>query len=110
MSLVEKKQGTSMTGPIRSRRQVGGVSVLGRQRSVTVTALAANAAEVYTISDSQAEVGDVVLVSPNTAPEAGWGLEAAWVSAAGTISVRARNHSASALTGGALVLNYALTR
>ena len=112
MAIGQKKRGSAMTGPIRSKKRsaVSGQLEYGRQSSVTVAALGANTAETYTIADDEAEVGDIVLVSPNVAPEAGWGVESAWVDAAGSIKVRARNHSGSSLTGGALVLNYAITR
>lgn len=110
MAIGQKKHGSAMTGPIRSKRMVAGRSAYGRQSTVTVAALTANTAETYDIADADAEVGDIVLVSPNAAPEAGWGIEAAWVDSAGAIKVRARNHSGSSLTGGSLVLNYAITR
>jgi len=112
MAVISKKKGTGISGPIRSKKRnaTSGQQEYGRQASVTVAALTTNTAETYTVSDADAEVGDIVIASPNVAPEAGWGIEAAWVDAAGSIKIRARNHSGSSLTGGALVLNYAITR
>lgn len=110
MAVGEKKKGSAMSGPIRSKRRVNGQQEFGRQAAITVAALSANTAETYSISDADAEVGDIVLASPNSAPEAGWGIEACWVDSAGAIKVRARNHSGGSLTGGALTLNYAITR
>lgn len=99
---MPKDAGTKISGPIRSKA--------GRSTSITVAALTTNTAETYSITDSDAKVGDVICVSPQTAPEAGWGIEAAWCDTAGTIKVRARNHSGSSLTGGALVVSYSISR
>lgn len=97
-----------MSSPLRMGKT--GTNALGRTATVTVAALTTNTDELYSITDADAEVGDIILVSPNTAPEAGWGLECAYVSAAGAIKVRARNHSGSTLTGGSLVLNYQIVK
>lgn len=112
MAVGQKKKGTAFSGPIRSKKRnaTSGQQEFGRSSTVTVAALATNTAETYSITDADAEVGDVINVSPQTAPEAGWGVEAAWCATAGTIAVRARNHSGGSLTGGALVLSYAITR
>lgn len=111
------KKGTKMSGPIRSLRRASADSLhpydytaVGRQATVTVSALAAAAAETYTIADADSLVGDVICVSPDVAVESGWALQKAWVSADGTISVQARNTSAGALTGGSLALYYTITR
>lgn len=88
--------------------KVGGAE--GRQSTVTVTALAANATETYIISDADAAVGDIILCSPNVAPNVGFNIECCFVNAAGTIHVRVRNISAVGLTGGALVLNYQIVK
>ena len=104
------RNGSSMQGPLKFTRVSNGQRVEGRQGTVTVTALAAAAEETYTITDAEAEVGMVVSISPNVSPEVGWGIICAWVSAAGTVSVKASNFGAGALTGGSLVLNYTLTK
>jgi hypothetical protein len=100
--------GSSMSSPLRMTKT--GSNTQGRSAAVTVAALTTNTAELYTITDADAEVGDIILVSPNTAPEAGWGIECTYVSAAGTIKVRARNHSGDTLTGGSLTLNYQIVK
>jgi hypothetical protein len=82
----------------------------GRQAAVTVAALAAAATETYSITDADAAVGDIIVCSPNTAPEAGFAIECCYVNAAGAIRVRVRNISADALTGGALTLNYQIIK
>lgn len=92
-----KARGSSMSGPIRTKNP--------KSASVTVTALAAGSEETYVITDSDARVGDVIVVSPRSA-EAGWGVIRAWVSAAGQISVAASNFGAGALTGGSLTVDY----
>ena len=79
--------------------------------SITVSTLAAGAVEDLTIADSNAAVGQVVSVSLLDA-----GMEdgiiaivGAWVSAAGTISIRVHNiHASSAATGGAVTAHYTL--
>lgn len=77
--------------------------------SVTVSALAAGAEEELTISDSDAEVGDVVAVSPSEAlDEAGLSVSSARVSAAGTIKVRISNQSGGSLTGSTEDLYYSI--
>lgn len=110
MAVGEKKHGSAMTGPIRSKKRINGVNQYGRTSTVTVAALTTNTAEEYSITDADAEVGDIIIASPTTAPEVGWGIEAAWCATAGTIVVRARNHSGSSLTGGSLILSYAITK
>lgn len=104
-----KQAGSNMSGPIRSQRVVNSQKVIGRRSTVTVTALTTNSAESYSITDADARVGDVICVSPVSAPEAGWGIEAAWCATAGTITVRARNHSGVSLTGGSLQLSYTIS-
>jgi hypothetical protein len=78
----------------------------------TVSALAAGAEETLDITDSDAAVGDLVLVNPsNAGAESSLGIVAAWVSAAGTIKVRITNvHAADALTGGSRTFYYAILR
>lgn len=105
-----KINGSNMSGPIRSQVMSNGLKTLGRSAVVTVTALAAAAEETYTITDADAFVGDVINVSPGTTLEAGWGTIAQWVSADGTISVKASNFGVGALTGGSLTLYYTITR
>lgn len=81
--------------------------------TVTVTALAAAGKETYTITEttpSKSKVGDVIAVSPKTAPEAGFGIIAAWVDSAGVIKVKASNFSGSSLTGGSQVLRICVLR
>ena len=79
--------------------------------AATVSALAAAAEEDLTISDSDATLGDIVLVSPSAAgAETGFAICAAWVSVAGTIKVRISNVSGSTLTGGSRTFSYALLR
>lgn len=81
--------------------------------TVTVVALDAATEETYTITEtkaSKAQVGDVIAVSPKTAPEAGWGVIAAWVDSPGVIKVKASNFAGTALTGGSLVLRIAVIR
>jgi hypothetical protein len=104
------RNGGTVSGPIKTTRVVNGQKVEGRSSSVTVTALAAAAEETYTIADTDAEVGMVVSASPNVAPEAGWGIICAWVDAAGSIKIKVSNFGAAGLTGGALVINYTLTK
>lgn len=102
-----KIAGSNMSGPIRtSSTNKNGGKQWGRQGTVTVTALASLAAATYTIADSNAMIGDVVVASPNATPEAGFAIDAVWVSAEGVISVKVRNASAVTLTGGAVLLNY----
>jgi hypothetical protein len=103
-----KQAGSRLTGPLRLQKSSDKSE--GRYATVTVAALTTNTAETYSITDADALVGDVVIVSPNVAPEAGWGLEAAWVDSAGVIKVRARNHSGGTLTGGSLRLNYQILK
>jgi len=105
-----KINGSAMSGPIRAQRIDSGKKVLGRQATVTVAALGAAAEEIYEIADLDAVVGDIIVVSPNVAPEAGFGIICAWVDAAGVIKVKASNFGAGNLTGGSLVLNYAIQR
>jgi len=77
--------------------------------NITVSALAAGAEEDITISDSDAEVGDVVVASPvNAMAETGFAIVCAWVSANGSIKVRLSNVSGSSLTGGTNSLKYAI--
>ena len=79
--------------------------------SITISALAAGAEEDLTISDSNAEVTDVVCVSlANANMETGLGVIGAWVSAAGTIKIRFSNFSGGALTGGAATVYYSLEK
>lgn len=105
-----KINGSAMSGPIRAQRISGGKKVLGRQSTVTVAALTAGSEETYSITDADAVVGDIVVVSPNVAPEAGWGIICAWVDSAGVIKVKASNFGSGSLTGGSLALNYAIQR
>lgn len=79
-------------------------------KTVTVTALAAAAEEIYTLTDSRVHVGDVIAVSPLATPEVGWGIVCAWVDAEGSIKVKASNFGAGALTGGSLDLRVAVLR
>lgn len=80
-----------------------------KQAAVTVSTLAAGAEEELSISDSDAEVGDVIVASPSEAmDEAGLSISSVRVSAAGTIKVRISNQSGSALAGGANNLDYAI--
>lgn len=97
-------KGTRMSGPIRSN--------IGKSASVTVSALAAAAEEDLTISDSDAAVGDVVVVSFDEAGmETGLCVCGAWVSAAGSIKIRISNvNAAAALAGGSRTVRYAITR
>lgn len=81
--------------------------------TVTVAALSAATEEIYTITEttpSKSKVGDVIAVSPKTAPEAGFGIICAWVDSAGVIKVKASNFGAGALTGGSLVLRICVLR
>lgn len=80
--------------------------------SVTISALAAAAEEDLSITESNATVGDVVMVTlPNAAVETGVGVVAAWVSTGGTIKIRVTNlNAAAALTGGAATVAFALLR
>lgn len=84
-------------------------AIITKTAAVTVSALAAAAEEELTISDSDAEVGDVIVCSPSEAmDEAGLSISSARVSAAGTIKVRISNQSGSGLTGGENNLDYAI--
>lgn len=111
----DRIEGTKLTGPLRLWQKGGPERTLGRSSAVTVTALAAVTSDVvdmetHTITDADALVGDVILVSPNVAPEAGWAILAAWVDAAGSIKVKTANLGDAALTGGSLTLNYTIIR
>lgn len=84
-------------------------AIITKSAEVTVSALAAAAEEELTISDSDAEVGDVIVCSPSEAlDEAGLCIASARVSAAGTIKVRISNQSGSGLTGSTEDLYYAI--
>lgn len=77
--------------------------------AITIAAVADEATADYSISDANAEVGDVVSASlANADMEAGLELVGAWVSAAGTIKVRVANDSGGALVGGAATVYYSL--
>ncbi len=85
--------------------------------SVTLATLAAAAEADYTISDSNAEVTDVISASmqnasPGMADASGSpAIVGAWVSAAGTISIRVSNvHASGALTGGAVAIYYTIQK
>lgn len=112
-SFVGKLPGSVLSGPIRSKRHNGSVGFggsLGRQASVTVTALATLATQNLVVVDSDAQLGDVISVSPNASPEAGLDIGTAWVSAEGQITIKLRNGGGVALTGGVVVLNYTISR
>lgn len=80
--------------------------------SITVATLAAAAEADYTISDANALVGDVIIVSgANALMETGVGILGAWVSANGTIKIRIGNfNDSAALNGGANTMYYAIVR
>lgn len=102
-----KIRGSNVTGPLRTYSTNSSAGrKMGRQGSITIAALTTLAAATYTIADSDAMVGDVIVVSPNVALEAGADIAAAWVSAEGTISIKIRNGSSVTLTGGAVAINY----
>lgn len=108
-----KRPGTMMSGPIRSKRHNGTVGfggTEGRQVTVTVTALASLAAQNVAIVDSDLLPGDVILASPNTAPEAGLAIDCCYVTSEGNGVIKLRNGGAGALTGGSLTLNYYICR
>ena len=78
--------------------------------SITIAALAAAAEADYTITDANAAVGDVISVSlANADMETGVAILGAWVSAAGTISIRIGNVHTSGLTGGAATVYYTIS-
>jgi hypothetical protein len=100
-------KGTSLAGPIRS---TSANNTLGRSGSITIAALTTLTGAVYTIADADAMVGDVISVSPNVAVEAGVVIAAAYCAVAGTVSIRIQNCSSGTLTGGALAVNYTITK
>lgn len=81
---------------------------------ITIAAIVPEASADYTISDANAVIGQVVNVSiENAGMEASLVVMAAWVSAAGTISIRIGNHNASGganLTGSTSTVYYTLTK
>lgn len=84
-----------------------------RSANITVTTLAADASEVYTITESGktvANIGDVVVVNPPSTAEVEWCITKAWVHARGVIKFEAINLSGIALTGGTLSVRYAVIR
>lgn len=80
--------------------------------SVTVSALAAAAEEDLAITEANALVGDVVMISfDNAGMETGLAVCGAWVSANGTIKVRISNtNAAAALTGGSRTVRFTVLR
>ena len=105
------QKGSHMTGPIRSTVGGGGSKVVGRSGSITIATIAAAAEAVYTIADADAEVNDVICVSPQAAPEAGVVIASCYCIVAGVVSITIRNAKASgALTGGALAVSYSISR
>lgn len=105
------QNGSHHTGPIRTTvARRGADRSLGRSASLAVTAQAAAATGTYTINDVDAEIGDVVCVSPSSTPQAGLIIASAHVSAIGVISVRIVNGSAGALTAGAQPVVYWICR
>lgn len=107
---MPKRNGTVFSGPLRTVRQNGASRTEGRTGSITITAQTAGSTGTYTISDTDAFVGDVVSVSPASAPEAGVVFASARVSADGTISIRIVNASAVSLTGGAQSFYYTISK
>lgn len=88
--------------------------ILKGSGSVTTTALAAAAEEILTITDANAALDDVVCAQFDVAALATAGTPAivnAWVSVAGTISVKVSNlHASAALDAGAKTVNYSIIR
>lgn len=79
--------------------------------SVTVSALAAAAEEVISLSISDAAVGDIVVMTPpEAAIEAGLSVLRAHCSAAGTVKLKVGNDSGSGLTGSTESWKYCLLR
>ena len=78
--------------------------------SITISSLAASAQEDLSISDSNAEVGDVISVTlANADMEDNLAVAAAWVSADGTIKIRIANlDTTNALTGGSATVYYTI--
>jgi thiamine monophosphate kinase len=82
-----------------------------KSATITVAALNAAAEEIYSITDAKARVGDVVVVNePAGGGEAGWHILGAWVDSVGVIKVKASNLSGSQLTGGSVIVRYAVIR
>lgn len=106
-----KRNGTSLTGPLRLTKQ--GRSE-GRQATLTIATDANGAESEHEITDADALVGDIIVVSPNVAPEQGLGIACAWVDSAGTIKVRITNlggaGGSGAFEGGDLVVNYQILK
>lgn len=112
-SFIGKLPGTVISGPIRSKRHNGTAGFggqMGRQVTVTVTALASLAAQIVPIVDSDLQVGDVIVASPNTTPEAGLAIDCAYVTSEGNGAIKLRNGGGTSLTGGSLTLNYYICR
>lgn len=110
------------------------------QASITVSALAANASEVYTITADSGKymncpeladsgkpqgstagttvpgtlLADVIVINPLSTstyqPEAGWVIGHAWVSARNEIKFRATNSSSGSLSGGTMIIMWAAIR
>ena len=89
-----------------------------RTGTLTLTALAAGAEADYTITDvssgggqSCCHLGDLVVVNTLTAPQAGFSIAHAYVSAEGVITVRVSNlEPVAALTAGPILVRYAVLR
>lgn len=82
--------------------------------SATLSALAAAAEEEHTFTETRAskcKVGDVVAISPLSAPETGLAIVAAWVDSPGVIKMRITNlNAAAALTAGAVSFRICVLR
>lgn len=72
--------------------------------------ISAGANEDQTVAVAEADVGDVVVISPQATLLDGLVLSQAYVSAAGTITFTLENHTAGALNQGSTVMSYALIR
>ena len=78
------------------------------EATVDLASIAGAANEDSTIAVPEANVGDIVLVSPQATLLDGLVISQAYVSAAGTITFTTENHTAGALNQGATVFSFAL--
>jgi len=85
---------------------------VGRRKSASITPGAiANAVAVdVSFAFAEAEVGDIVAVSFDTAPVAGILFAGAYVAVAGTVKLRFSNITAAPVTQVAIVANVGLSK
>ena len=84
--------------------------VLTGEATVDLSSIAAAGNEDSTIAVPEANVGDIVAISPQATLLDGLVVSQAYVSADGTITFTVENHSAGALNQGSTVFSYAVMR